>query len=179
MGRSHYVITGGPGSGKTTLVDALEAAGYPRSVEVGRQIIEEQVAISGRALPWLDPDLFAEVMLAREMRNYHALPAEPAVAFCDRGVPDVLGYLRLAASPIPQHMWNAAALLRYNPRVFIVPPWPEIYTGDEERKQSVIEARRTHDAMMSVYGELGYRLLEVPRDTVAARVEFILANLDR
>jgi predicted ATPase len=66
-----FVLTGGPGSGKSTLVDALQKAGHCRSVEAGRGVIQEQVAIGGRAVPWVDPLAFAELMLSWEMRSYH------------------------------------------------------------------------------------------------------------
>ena len=56
-----FVITGGPGSGKTTLVEALRRAGYACSVEAGRAIIQDQVARGGRALPWIDPAAFAQM----------------------------------------------------------------------------------------------------------------------
>jgi predicted ATPase len=36
-----FVITGGPGSGKSTLIDALERAGFARSIEAGRAIIQD------------------------------------------------------------------------------------------------------------------------------------------
>lgn len=45
------IISGGPGSGKSTLIDALERQGFPRTVEAGRAIIQDQVAIGGNALP--------------------------------------------------------------------------------------------------------------------------------
>ena len=67
-----FVVTGGPGSGKSTLIDALERAGCARSVEGGRGIIQDQVAIGGTALPWSDPSAFAELMLSWEMRSYRA-----------------------------------------------------------------------------------------------------------
>src|SRR6476646_4988836 len=59
----YFVITGGPGSGKTALIEALRSRGYACSNEAGRVIIQDQVAIDGRALPWRDPLLFAELML--------------------------------------------------------------------------------------------------------------------
>ena len=55
-----FIITGGPGSGKTSLLDALEKMNHKRSVEAGRGIIQQQVAIGGRALPWDDKLLFLE-----------------------------------------------------------------------------------------------------------------------
>ena len=42
-----FVITGGPGSGKTTLIDTLARAGFARTVEPGRAIIQDQQAIDG------------------------------------------------------------------------------------------------------------------------------------
>jgi predicted ATPase len=86
------VITGGPGSGKSTLTDALKRAGHRASQEVGRSIIQAQMAIGGQALPWIDPVLFAEMMLSWEMQSYHREAARPGPVFFDRGVPDVIGY---------------------------------------------------------------------------------------
>lgn len=47
-----HVITGGPGSSKTTLIDMLASQGFHHMPEAGRAIIRDQVAISGTALPW-------------------------------------------------------------------------------------------------------------------------------
>jgi predicted ATPase len=65
-----FVLTGGPGSGKTTLIEALRQAGFATSIEAGRGIIRDQSAIDGSALPWRDRALFAELMLSWEMRSY-------------------------------------------------------------------------------------------------------------
>ena len=67
-----YVVTGGPGSGKSTLIEALAASGVPGMPEAGRAIIQDQVAIGGNALPWSDRQAFAELMLSWEMRSYRA-----------------------------------------------------------------------------------------------------------
>ena len=45
-----YIITGGPGSGKSTVIDALGKVGFLCADEVGRQIIQEQLKIGGDAL---------------------------------------------------------------------------------------------------------------------------------
>ena len=49
-----FVLTGGPGSGKTTLIQALAKRGFATAPEAGRGIIRDQQAIGGAALPWAD-----------------------------------------------------------------------------------------------------------------------------
>ncbi|WP_051329450.1 AAA family ATPase [Geminicoccus roseus] len=170
--RRFIVITGGPGSGKSTLIQALSARGFPHAPEVGRRIIQRQMAIDGPALPWRDRALFAETMLALEMENYLAQPAE--TVWFDRGVPDVIGYLRLEGLPVPPHLHEAARAYRYHRQVLICPPWPKIFRQDQERRQTASIAAATCTAMEGVYRDLGYELIEVPRVDVAERVAFVL-----
>jgi len=172
------VVTGGPGSGKSTLIDALERAGFGRTLEAGRGIIQDQVAIGGRALPWVDPALFAEMMLELEMRSYCAARQQAGTIFFDRGVPDVAGYLRLMKLPIPEHVKKAAEIFRYHARVLIAPPWEEIFRQDHERKQDFGEAVRTYEALASMYVELRYQLVELPRADVDSRMQFVRRMLD-
>ncbi len=171
-----FVLTGGPGSGKTTLIEALRSAGFAISVEAGRGIIRDQSAIGGPALPWHDPALFAELMLSWELRSYQSALDHKGPVFFDRGVPDTLGYLELGGLPVPGHAKVAADRFRYNPRVFIAPPWPDIFAQDEERKQTLEEAERTYHALAGVYTELGYELVPLPLAPIGKRLEFVLAE---
>lgn len=171
------VITGGPGSGKTTLLEALQTAGYRRSIEAGRAVIQQQVSMGGTALPWADRIVFAEKMLAWEIRSYEEALQASGIVFFDRGVPDVLGYLRLIGAAIPEHMRQTAAEYPYNRRVFVAPPWPEIFCQDHERKQDFEAAVRTYEAMMATYLELGYQLAEIPKMPVEERVKFVIDNV--
>ncbi|WP_435107893.1 AAA family ATPase [Nocardiopsis synnemataformans] len=173
------VVTGGPGSGKTTLIDHLASLGYARTPEAGRAVIRDQREIGGRGLAWRDDALFAELMLSWEMRSHREASSLPGPVFCDRGVPDLVGYLRLRGLPVPGHVTEAARRFRYHRRVFVAPPWPEIFTGDTERHQSQEEAERTHRAMTEAYPACGYELVELPRVPVAERARFVLEVLGR
>ncbi|MEV0279721.1 AAA family ATPase [Streptomyces sp. NPDC050610] len=173
------VVTGGPGAGKSTLIDRLEHAGHARTHEAGRAVIQDQVAIGGRALPWHDRELFAELMLARDLSSHRRAAGERAHVFFDRGIPDLVGYLRLEGLPVPPHVHAAAQRFRYHRRVFIAPPWPEIYVQDDERKQSFETARRTHEAMAAAYTAYGYELVPLPRASVEERVRFVTEEIGR
>lgn len=173
----YFILTGGPGAGKSALIEALRRSSYAASVEAGRGIIQHQTAIGGRALPWTDPQLFAEMMLSWEMRSYDIAQTEAGAVFFDRGVPDVAGYLRLMGLPVPEHVRKAVDVFRYNRRVFIAPPWQEIFCQDRERKQDFDEAVRTYDALVATYTEYGYELVEIPRAPIPERVKFILQNM--
>ena len=172
-----FVITGGPGSGKSSLIAALAEQGVATMPEAGRAIIRDQVAIGGDALPWGDRMAFAEQMLGWELRSHRAALALAGPVVLDRGIPDVIGYLRLCGLPVPAHIERAATAFRYHRTVFIAPHWPAIYAQDVERKQDEAEAAATHDMMARVYAELGYRLVVLPCAAVPSRVEFILAHV--
>jgi len=174
-----HIITGGPGSGKTSLLAALARAGLPTMAEAGRSIIQDQLAIGGSALPWADRRAFAEQMLAWEMRSYQMARTIEGPVFFDRGVPDVLGYLRLVGEPVPPHVTAASHRFRYDRRVFIAPWWPEIYALDEERRQTPDEAEATFRTMAEIYAELGYTLIPLPLAPVEERVRFVLQAVGR
>ena len=74
-------------------------------------------------------------MFAWEMRSYREAVGAPGPVIFDRGIPDVIGYLRLSGLPVPPSFLKAAERRRYASRVFIAPPWPCIFTQDAERKQ--------------------------------------------
>lgn len=172
-----YIITGGPGSGKSTLVQALKNQGFLTVAEAGRQIIQAQVSIEGDALHWKDQKKFCDLMLALSIYTYEQMMETNHPVFFDRGIPDLLGYCHLIKTDVPNYIRNAIALFRYNPQVFITPPWEAIYHHDKERKQDWQEAIATYEAIANAYRETGYQLIELPKCSVQERVEFILSHV--
>ncbi|MCJ8140262.1 AAA family ATPase [Falsirhodobacter halotolerans] len=172
-----FVVTGGPGSGKSTLIDALCDRGFASMPEAGRAIIRDQVQIGGTALPWADKIMFAELMLGWELRSWHEASALEKPVLMDRGVPDVVGYLSLSGLRIPAHVEAAAKTYRYNRMAFIAPYWEAIFGQDAERKQDHEEAEATHQVMADTYSRFGYQLVELPKVTVEERVAFVLDHL--
>ncbi len=173
-----FVITGGPGAGKTTLIQALEQQGFPVSREAGRAVIQEQMRISGQALPWGDRNAFAALMLQHEIENYRALADGTGPVFFDRGLPDIIGYMELEGLPVTDTARDAVNRFPYNRKTFILPPWQEIYETDDERKQSFAIAVETFETMQRTYEYFGYQPIIVPRLPVQERVSFILEAID-
>lgn len=168
-----FVVTGGPGAGKTTLVEALARAGLRVMPEAGRAVIQDQAAIDGPGRPSIDPPLFAELQLAHDLaRHREALNGEGVTVF-DRGIIDVIGYLRLIGRQPPAHFIEAARRFRYDRRVFVAPPWMAIYVNDAERIQDFAEAVATHAAVTAAYVEAGYELIDLPLADVQARERFV------
>lgn len=171
-----FIVTGGPGAGKTTLLLELERRGFRVSHEVARQIIQEQVAANGNALPWADTRRYTELMLERSIAAYRQSSSTEMV-FMDRGILDVACYVRLIGLPLFEELQTACRVYRYNPRVFLAPPWEEIYATDSERKQTYAEAVATYKTMADVYREYGYQPIELPKTDPQQRADFILAML--
>lgn len=170
---SLYVISGGPGAGKTTLLAALRQDGLMGVDEVSRQLIREQVALGSARVPWQDLAGFAELALARMVAQHRRAARHGGVTFFDRGIPDVLAYLAVAGLPVSPAHRAAAAAHRYQNPVLLAPPWPEIYVNDAERWQTFAEAETLYHALRATYRGLGYDVLELPRTSVAARVDFV------
>ena len=172
-----FVVTGGPGSGKSSLINAMARRGFPTMPEAGRTIIRDQVRIGGPALPWADRSIFAELMLGWELRSYYEAVASDAPVLMDRGIPDVVGYLTLCGLPVPAHIEVAAKIHPYNKRVFLAPYWDAIFTQDTERKQDQQEAEATGRVMAETYSRLGYQIVELPLVGIEQRADFMADRL--
>jgi predicted ATPase len=72
-----FVLTGGGGSGKTTVIRRLEALGERVVDENIRAVIREQVAAGGSATPWNDPAACSALTTARDIADFDRLAGEP------------------------------------------------------------------------------------------------------
>ena len=173
-----FIISGGPGSGKSAVIDRLDARGFTTVGEAGRAILREQAGTGGNATHTGDAVAFGTLMLERGIADYKRMRQADEPVFFDRGIAELTGYWRLIGQPVPASVSAAAQEYRSNPLVFLAPPWREIYRQDAERRQDWDEAVRTFELVREAYLEAGYRAVELPLDTVARRVGFILRAVD-
>jgi predicted ATPase len=172
-----YVITGCSGGGKSTLIDALCARGFQCVDEVGRQIVQQQMRIGGDGTPWQDQAMFRELLLSHYMTVFEQVTERTRPVFFDRGIPEGVGWSRLVNVPTLEHHRAAARIYRYAKKVFVTPPWKEIFREDDERKHSFEDAVAQYQLTLQVYPECGYELIEIPKAPVPERVEFVLRQV--
>ena len=173
-----YVITGGPGVGKTTLLKELQRRNYNVIPGISREIIKEQQTLNGKALPWKNKRLYKDIMFERSIKSFEQTGKNlnnGNLIFFDRGFLDTICYAKLIQSEVNEQMKSYARNWRYNKSVFILPPWQEIYKTDNERKQDWEEAVLTFKQMRKTYVTYGYNVIEVPKMPVNKRTDFVLS----
>jgi predicted ATPase len=166
------MISGCSGGGKSTLLAELARRGHRVVEEPGRRIIAEERARGGDALPWADPAGFARRALAMSLADHEAARG---LTFFDRGVVDAAVAIVATGGVRPD---AAIAEARYD-WLFLVPPWPDIYENDEDRRHSLEKALLDHERVRQAWLDAGYAPVMIPRDTVAARADFVLATISR
>ena len=172
MSERFILLTGCSGGGKSTLLDALGGAGFATVPEPGRRIVAGEMAGDGRALPWVDMKAFAGRAVAMARADLEAARHLDGTVFFDRGLVDAAVALAHAGGPsVRETLGDVRA---YAEQVLVVPPWPEIFAGDAERRHGFDAAVAEHERITGALGDLGYRVLEVPRMPVPERVAFVL-----
>ena len=173
-----FILTGGPGSGKTTLIEELNRRGFFSVDEVARKIIQDEMALGGNALPGKNIGQRIEKMIVRSIETYQeALKLRNEPIIFDRGVLDYVGYAYRTNTPISEELHQTALSLVYNKKVFLAPPWDEIYCNDTERKQSFEEALEVYDNLFKIYSDFGYEIIELPKASVEIRADFVIGHI--
>jgi predicted ATPase len=79
-------VTGGPGAGKTSLLEGLELRGYAVVPEVARKIIADRK--TRRLSPRPSPIEFANAIVQRDVEQYEATRTGAKLIFFDRSLLD-------------------------------------------------------------------------------------------
>ncbi len=168
------VITGGPGTGKTTVINELINRNYTCIPEISRKVTLDAREKGIEQLFLTEPLLFSEMLLKGRVSQYiEATKLDTNLVFFDRGIPDVHSYLNCMKTNYPDVFIDQSIKYKYS-KVIIFPPWEEIYTSDNERYETYDESLKIYRYIKQAYLDLGYTIYEVPHETVKNRTDFIL-----
>jgi predicted ATPase len=169
------IITGGPGSGKSAILDSLSALGYKFVPETARTIIKERV---GRGLPPRpNPDEFARQIFEIDFKNYinNIDTSEPL--FFDRSFLDSTAMIIETNKTDTHRVTELLNKYRFRKNAFIAPPWKEIYGNDSERDQSFDDSVEIYEKLYKWYELNDYVLIQIPKSDIDSRMDFILQNI--
>ena len=171
----HYVITGAPSTGKSSVINELRKMNFVCHEEIAREIIKENQENNHNVFPWVNMREFSEMVYSRMKKR--AEHQSDDLCFLDRSVVDLIGYMEFANEKSPINYAEFAKSSRYAKKVFIMPLWGSIYTNDQERKESIEEAKTIEYNLRKSYKNLGFELIDVPLLAIKERAKFILTEI--
>ncbi len=173
--KKHVIISGGPGSGKTTILGLLKKHHFKTYKEVPRILIENQLDREKPVLPWTDLSSFAE-MCFKMMLNQKKDAEKYDLVFFDRAIGDILAYMNIGGlNPLSEYI-NEAEKDYYN-IVFLFKPHKNLYFSDRIRPHSFNEALDIHKEIKMIYSNLGYEIEEIPFCSLENQIEIISIKL--
>lgn len=178
------VITGGPSTGKTSVIEQLENLGNHCLHEVIRTMTlkaesegKKVEMISNPIVSVDDPMQFNLKILNARIEQYKfAEQSQEKDVFFDRGIPDVLAYMDCFGQTYGHDFKESCVTMRYD-HIFLMPPWREIHINDSGRFESFEESLQIYDYLKQAYERHNYDVIIVPQGTVDDRIDFIMNHL--
>ena len=168
-----FVITGGPGSGKTTTVNLLRERGYKTTIEHARHYIDTQ-RVTGKSVGEIKANqhVFQQGVLEMQIEEeQHLKPDE--VVFLDRAIPDALAYYRFLGLEPDEKLLSALREVSYK-KIFILDPLPLV--ADYARTEDEAAQKKLHVLLTEVYESLPFPVVHVPVLPPQERAEYIIKH---
>ncbi len=178
MKNKKIIISGPPGSGKTTIINTLREKGYLVHSEVNPQEINKKVSklelsnyIFKKRIEQYQNPLIKTTQFDIKTKKKDTL------IFFDRSMIDVIAYMNFWKETYPEKWDHTISTYRYEKNIFYVPKWEEIYKRTEERPEHYIEAEKIDLFLRKAFLKYNYNIIELPKLNVDERVNFILDQI--
>ncbi len=169
-----HVLTGGPCSGKSKVIEYIKSKGHNTSKEVARNIIDNGIA-NGKTVEEIRENTikFQNDILNLKIKLENNLDPKQTI-FLDRGIPDSIVYFKEAGLDI--NIAIKESNKRQYKKVFFLEQPP--IKNDYARTEDVKTSKRISKLLFKAYLDLGYNLITVPvTKIIEEKAEIILNNL--
>ncbi len=171
-----FILTGAPGSGKTSLIKILQGRGYTAVGEAATDVIAAEQD-SGVDEPWSDPLFIDKIIELQRARQRAALGG---VQFYDRSPVCTLALARYLGHRPPAGLRAEAARIIddaiYQREVFFVRPLGFI-EPTAARRISYEDSLRFEKLHEIEYAALGFRLIDIPAAAPEARADLVESRI--
>ena len=176
MVKEIYVITGGPCSGKTTLINFLKKLGYNVVEEAARLLVnlgelkKEDFLLKERR------DYLQRKIMLKQLELESRIP-DNTVTFLDRGLIDGIAYYWILNLEPPEELIRLSKDRNYK-IVFILEQIKQ-YSHDELRYEPLEVGKRIHELIIKAYKMFNYTIEFIPELSVEERAKLILKIIEK
>ena len=170
------VLAGGPGTGKTSVINALKKERFCCFEEAARDIFNE-FKLKGSDFK-TNPIKISENILDKRKSDFESanlISCRKRIVFYDRGIHEITAYLN-SIGKSSKYWYEIPFKYNYD-LIFLFEPWKEIYKKDENRIEDFSDAEKISPFIIEVYRKSGINMVKVPNLSIEERVKFILNNL--
>jgi predicted ATPase len=179
MNMKRYILTGTPGSGKTSLIRALEIQGASIVAEAATDIIAYQ-QMQGDLAPWEKPDFIDDIIRLQKHRQMERCGDYSDLYFYDRSPICTYALAVYLGFEPSVDLINEIERIRihhiYEKRVFFVENLGFI-TKTHARTISFEDSLRFEQMHLDAYKRFDYKCLRVPAAPIMERVRMILRSI--
>ncbi len=166
-----HVITGGPSTGKTTVINLFSKRGYKTTIEHARHYIDTMKE-EGNTVEEIRSNKrkFQLGVLNMQIEQEAELSPDETV-FLDRAIPDAMAYYQFLNLEFDETLLKAMEQVSYK-KIFILDRLP--FVNDYARTENEKDQKYIHKLIIDVYESLGFPVIFVPLLSPDKRVDFIL-----
>ncbi|MDP3882021.1 MAG: ATP-binding protein [Nanoarchaeota archaeon] len=162
-----YILEGGGGTGKSTLLNEIAKTGIYTLGEVAEYLIQRGItpASVGR-------EDFQEKVLDIQLEWEREIPLEKKYSFQDRGIPGGIGFFLAEGLEPPEKLLMAARKAEYA-GIFLLEPLAT-YENTAIRAEKREKALLVHQKIREAYESLGYELHVIPDLPLGERMHTVM-----
>ena len=170
---SKIVITGGPGGGKTTIINSLKDMGYCCYDEIGREFILKYKKKHNQNIFFENPLEFSNILWKKREEQFKKSMKQKEYdkVFFDRGLLDITSYLEFIGKR-NLNLERKLTNFKYD-IIFLVKPTKKNYKKDFSRYEDFSQSIKIHNILERNYNK-HFKTIDVPFEKLKDRINFII-----